>query len=134
MLFLTGYEFTMEDQEQCRQWNSRTSGHPERGACLAWKSLQVLLDKVSGTVSECPPLNDGWPPPSVARVRSTSSTTTAPSWLVMGIDGRVAAEAASLAGTLRLGRLIILCDANLITLSATTDATCTEDVGARCEA
>jgi len=46
----------------------------------------------------------------------------------------VAAEAASLAGTLRLGRLIVLYDANLITLSATTDVTFTEDVGARFEA
>ena len=46
----------------------------------------------------------------------------------------VAAEAASLAGTLQLGRLIVLYDANLITLSATTNLTFTEDVGARFEA
>ena len=46
----------------------------------------------------------------------------------------VAAEAASLAGTLQLGRLIVLYDANLITLSATTNVTFTEDVGARFEA
>ena len=46
----------------------------------------------------------------------------------------VAAEAASLAGTLRLGRLIVLYDANLITLSATTNLTFSEDVGARFEA
>ena len=46
----------------------------------------------------------------------------------------VAAEAVSLAGTLQLGRLIVLYDANLITLSATTNLTFTEDVGARFEA
>src|SRR5262249_19190801 len=46
----------------------------------------------------------------------------------------VAAEAASLAGDLRLGRLIVLYDANRITLSATTDVTFREDVGARFEA
>ena len=46
----------------------------------------------------------------------------------------VAAEAASLAGTLQLGRLILLYDANLVTLSATTNLTFTEDVGARFEA
>ena len=46
----------------------------------------------------------------------------------------VAAEAASLAGDLRLGRLIVLYDANLITLSATTNVTFSEDVGARFEA
>ena len=43
----------------------------------------------------------------------------------------VASEAASLAGELRLGRLIVLYDANLITLSATTNVTFSEDVGAR---
>jgi transketolase len=46
----------------------------------------------------------------------------------------VACEAASLAGTLRLGRLIVLYDANQITLSATTDVTFTEDVGDRFDA
>jgi transketolase len=49
------------------------------------------------------------------------------------IEG-VAAEAASLAGRFRLGRLIVLYDANLITLSATTNITFSEDVGARFEA
>jgi transketolase len=43
----------------------------------------------------------------------------------------VSAEAASLAGTLRLGRLIVLYDANQITLSASTDLTFSEDVGDR---
>jgi transketolase len=43
----------------------------------------------------------------------------------------VASEAASLAGDLRLGRLIVLYDANQITLSATTNVTFSEDVGAR---
>ena len=46
----------------------------------------------------------------------------------------VAAEAASIAGGLGLGRLIVLYDANLITLSATTNVTFREDVGARFEA
>src|SRR5438094_4765476 len=46
----------------------------------------------------------------------------------------VASETASLAGTLQLGRLIVLYDANLITLSATTNLTFSEDVGARFEA
>src|SRR5205085_8221440 len=46
----------------------------------------------------------------------------------------VAGEAASLAGTLRLGRLAVLYDSNRVTLSATTDVTFTEDVGAHYEA
>ena len=43
----------------------------------------------------------------------------------------IASEAASLAGDLHLGRLIVLYDANRITLSATTNVTFSEDVGAR---
>ncbi len=43
----------------------------------------------------------------------------------------VSAEAASLAGDLRLARLIVLYDSNLVTLAGTTDITFTEDVGAR---
>ena len=43
----------------------------------------------------------------------------------------ISSEAASLAGDLRLGKLIVLYDANRITLSATTDITFSEDVGAR---
>ncbi len=46
----------------------------------------------------------------------------------------IASEAASLAGELRLGRLIVLYDSNRITLSATTNITFAEDVGARFEA
>src|ERR1700720_2059309 len=57
---------------------------------------------------------------------------------VMASDGDmmegVAAEAASIAGQFRLGRLIVLYDANQITLSASTDVTFSEDVGARFQA
>ena len=54
---------------------------------------------------------------------------------VMASDGDmmegVAAEAASIAGQFRLGRLIVIYDANQITLSASADVTFNEDVGAR---
>ena len=57
---------------------------------------------------------------------------------VMASDGDmmegVAAEAASIAGQFRLGRLIVIYDANQITLSASADVTFTEDVGARFQA
>jgi len=57
---------------------------------------------------------------------------------VMASDGDmmegVAAEAASIAGQFRLGRLIVIYDANQITLSASADVTFSEDVGARFQA
>lgn len=134
LLFLTGYDLTLEELRQFRQWKSRTPGHPERGV-------------TPGVEVTTGPLGQG--------VGNSVGLAIAERWLattfnrpenevvdhytyVLASDGDlmegVAAEAASLAGTLRLGRLIVLYDANLITLSATTNLTFTEDVGARFEA
>jgi len=134
LLFLSGYDLTMDDIEQFRQWRSRTPGHPERGCTPG----------VEGTTG---PLGQGF--------ANSVGLAIAERWLaatfnrqgddvvdhctyVLASDGDlmegVASEAASLAGTLQLGRLIVLYDANLITLSATTNVTFTEDVGARFEA
>jgi transketolase len=134
LLFLTGYDLAMEDLEQFRQWRSRTPGHPERG-------LTPGVEVTTG------PLGQG--------VGNSVGMAIAERWLaatfnrqgddvvdhytyVLASDGDlmegVASEAASLAGTLRLGRLIVLYDANLITLSATTNLTFSEDVGAHFEA
>jgi transketolase len=134
LLFLTGYDLTMADIRQFRQWNSRTPGHPEHG-------------RTPGVEVTTGPLGQG--------VANGVGLAIAERWLaetfnrrdvdivnhytyVLASDGDlmegVAAEAASLAGTLRLGRLIVLYDANRITLSATTDLTFSEDVGARFEA
>jgi transketolase len=134
LLFLTGYDLTLEDLQQFRQWKSRTPGHPERGV-------------TPGVEVTTGPLGQG--------VGNSVGLAIAERWLattfnrpghevvdhytyVLASDGDlmegVAAEAASLAGTLRLGRLIVLYDANLITLSATTNLTFTEDVDARFEA
>jgi transketolase len=134
LLFLTGYDLTIAEIKQFRQWNSRTPGHPEHG-------------RTPGVEVTTGPLGQG--------VANGVGFAIAERWLaetfnrpdhdivnhytyVLASDGDmmegVAAEAASLAGTLRLGRMIVLYDANLITLSATTDLTFSEDVGRRFEA
>ena len=134
LLFLTGYDLTMGDLEQFRQWQSRTPGHPERG-------------HTPGVEATTGPLGQG--------IANAVGFAIAERWLattfnrpggdvvdhytyVLASDGDlmegVASEAASLAGTLRLGRLIVLYDANLVTLSATTNLTLSENVGARFEA
>jgi len=134
MLFLTGYDLSMKDIEQFRQWESRTPGHPEN-------------DRTPGVEVTTGPLGQG--------LANSVGLALAERWLaatfnrqaddvvdhytyVLASDGDmmegVAAEAASLAGRFRLGRLIVLYDANLITLSATTNITFSEDVGARFEA
>jgi len=134
LLFLTGYDVTLEDLEQFRQWGSRTPGHPERG-------------RTPGVEVTTGPLGQG--------VGNSLGLAIAERWLaatfnraghevvdhytyVLASDGDlmegVAAEAVSLAGTLQLGRLIVLYDSNRITLSGTTNLTFREDVGARFEA
>ena len=120
--------------KQFRQWGSRTPGHPEYGV-------------VPGAEVTTGPLGQG--------VGNAVGLAIAERWLaatfnrpghevvnhhtyVMASDGDmmegVAAEAASIAGQFRLGRLIVVYDANQITLSASADVTFTEDVGARFQA
>ncbi len=134
LLFLTGYDLKMDDIKQFRQWGSRTPGHPEYGL-------------VPGAEVTTGPLGQG--------VGNAVGLAIAERWLaatfnrpghevvnhhtyVMASDGDmmegVAAEAASIAGQFRLGRLIVIYDANQITLSATADVTFSEDVGARFQA
>jgi transketolase len=131
LLHLTGYDVTIDDLQHFRQWGSKTPGHPERG-------ITPGVDVTTG------PLGQGF--------GNAVGVAMAERWLaatfnrpgheivehrtyVIASDGDlmegISAEAASLAGDLRLGRLIVLYDANQITLSATTNVTFSEDVGAR---
>jgi transketolase len=135
LLFLTGYDLTMEDLKQFRQWNSRTPGHPERGSTPGVEVTTGPLGQGFGN-SVGMAIAERW-------LAATFNRPDTPDIVdhytyVLASDGDlmegVAAEAASLAGTLRLGRLIVLYDSNQITLSATTDITFTEDVGTRFEA
>jgi transketolase len=134
LLFLTGYDLTMDDIEQFRQWKSRTPGHPERGCTPGIEVTtgplgQGFANSVGLAIAE------RW---LAATFNRQGDDVVDHCTYVLASDGDlmegVASEAASLAGTLRLGRLIVLYDANLITLSATTNVTFTEDVGARFEA
>ena len=134
LLFLTGYDLTMEDLEQFRQWGSRTPGHPERGCTPGVEVTTGPLGQGFGN-SVGMAIAERW----LATTFNRHGDDVVDHYTyVLASDGDlmegVAAEAASLAGTLRLGRLIVLYDANLITLSATTNLTFSEDVGARFEA
>ena len=134
LLFLTGYDLTLEDLQEFRQWNSRTPGHPERGVTPGVEVTTGPLGQGVGN-SVGLAIAERW---LAATFNRPDNEVVNHYTYVLASDGDVmegvAAEAASLAGTLRLGRLIVLYDANLITLSATTNLTMTEDVGARFEA
>jgi transketolase len=134
LLFLTGYDVTIQDLEQFRQWESRTPGHPERGSTPGVEVTTGPLGQGIGN-SVGLAIAERW---LAATFNRAGHEVVDHHTYVLASDGDmmegVGAEAVSLAGTLQLGRLIVLYDSNLITLSATTNLTLTEDVGARFEA
>jgi transketolase len=134
LLFLTGYDLTLDDIEQFRQWQSRTPGHPEHGRTPGVEVTTGPLGQGFGN-SVGLAIAERW---CATTFNRQGDDVVDHFTYVLASDGDlmegVASEAASLAGTLQLGRLIVLYDANLITLSATTNVTFTEDVGARFEA
>ncbi len=131
LLFLTGYGLTLDDLQHFRQWGSRTPGHPERGDTPGVEVTTGPLGQGFGNAVGMA-IAERW---LAATFNRPGQPIVDHRTYVLASDGDlmegVAAEAASLAGDLRLGRLIVLYDANRITLSATTDVTFSEDVGAR---
>ncbi len=133
LLHLTGYDVMMDDLEHFRQWDSRTPGHPERHCAPGVEVSTGPLGQGTGN-SVGMAIAERW---LAARFNRPGHTIVDHYTYAIVSDGDlmegVAAESASLAGHLRLGRLIWLYDANLVTLSATTSVTFSEDVGRRFE-
>src|SRR5512142_2998700 len=131
LLFLTGYDLARDDLEHFRRWGSRTPGHPERGSSAGIEVTTGPLGQGFGNAVGMA-IAERW---LAATFNRPGHSVVDHRTYVIASDGDlmegVAAEAASLAGDLRLGRLIVLYDANRITLSATTNVTFSEDVGAR---
>jgi transketolase len=134
MLHLTGYDLPLEQIKQFRQWGSRTPGHPER-------------ELTSGVETTTGPLGQGFGngvgmaiAEAYLAARYNRAGFEIVNHFTYGIvsDGDlmegVAAEAASLAGHLKLGKLIYLYDNNHISLAAATDLTFTEDCAKRFDA
>ncbi|MGA8108739.1 MAG: transketolase [Acidobacteriaceae bacterium] len=134
VLHLTGYDLSIDDLKQFRQWGSRTPGHPEYGH----------TDGVEVTTG---PLGQGFAMGvgMAMAEKHLAAIYNRPGFDVVdhytyGLCGDgdlmegVSHEAASLAGTLGLGKLIYLYDDNLISLDGPTDLSFTEDVLKRFEA
>ena len=131
MLHLTGTSLSLQDLKDFRQWGSCTAGHPEFG-------------EAPGIETTTGPLGQGF--------ANGVGMAFAERWLnsrfgddlvdhftyVLCGDGclmeGISHEAASLAGHLGLGRLVVLYDDNKITIDGSTDRAFTEDVGRRFEA
>jgi len=131
LLFLTGYGLTVDDLEHFRRFGSRTPGHPERGVTTGVEVTTGPLGQGFGNAVGMA-IAERW---LAATFNRPGHSIVDHHTYVIASDGDlmegVSAEAASLAGDLHLGRLIVLYDANRITLSATTNLTFSEDVGAR---
>jgi transketolase len=131
LLHLTGYDLSLDDIRQFRQWGSRTPGHPEwhhtPGVEATTGPLgQGLADAVGMAIAEAH---------LAARFNRPGHTVVDHATWVLASDGDlmegVTAEACSLAGHLQLGKLGVLYDDNRISLAGTTNLSFTEEVAAR---
>ena len=134
LLHLTGYDVSIDDLRNFRQLHSKTAGHPEYGECPGIETTtgplgQGLANAVGFALAE-------------QRLAATFNREGFPvvdhrTWVVVG-DGclmeGISHEAASLAGTLGLGKLVCLYDDNGISIDGEVAAWFTEDVAARFEA
>ncbi|HSR46775.1 MAG TPA: transketolase [Anaerolineales bacterium] len=131
LLHLSGFDLTLDDLKRFRQWESKTPGHPEYG-------------HTPGVETTTGPLGQGFANGVGMAIaahhlaaRYNRSGTPLFNHRIFAIvsDGDlmegIASEAASLAGHLRLGRLIYLYDDNRISIDGSTDLTFTEDRAAR---
>lgn len=134
LLHLTGYALSLDEIKRFRQWGSLTPGHPEFGV-------------TPGVETTTGPLGQGFANGVGMAIAEAhlASTYNRPGHEVIDhfiyaivTDGDlmegVASEAASLAGHLRLGKLIYLYDDNKISIEGSTDVAFTEDRGKRFEA
>ena len=134
LLHLFGYGLTLDDLKNFRQWGSKTPGHPEYGV-------------TTGVEASTGPLGAGM---AMAVGMAMAETHLAAMFnkegypvvdhytYVLGGDGcmmeGINYEAFSLAGTLKLNKLIVLYDSNKISIEGNTDIAFTEDVPARFKA
>ncbi len=134
LYYLFGFGLTKEEIMNFRQLGSRTAGHPEYGVCPGVETStgplgQGIANAVGMAIAEDYLANkfnkEGFP-----IVDHYTIALCGDGCMQEGIEN----EAASLAGSLKLGKLIVLYDDNDITIEGDTDITFTENVGKRHEA
>jgi transketolase len=131
LLYLTGYDLPLEHIKQFRQWGSMTPGHPERGVLPGVETTTGPLGQGFGNgvgmaIAEAY-LAARYNRPGFEISNHCTYGIVSDGDLMEG----VAAEAASLAGHLQLGKLIYLYDSNHISLASSTHLTFTEDCAQR---
>ena len=128
MLHLTGFGLTLDDLRNFRQWGSPTPGHPEAG-CTAGVEVttgplgQGIANAVGMAVAE-----------SQMRARFGAGLCDHRVFVIAGdgdLSEGISHEAASLAGHLGLGRLVVVYDDNEVTIDGGTDLALSDDAAAR---
>ncbi|MGH2732843.1 MAG: transketolase [Actinomycetota bacterium] len=133
LLYLSGYNLSLDDLKAFRQWGSRTPGHPEY-------EITGLLETTTGPLGQGfgngvgmaiaeRVLAEQFNRPDFPIVDHFTYAFCSDGDLMEGISH----EAASLAGHLRLGKLVYIYDDNRITIDGSTDLAFTENVGRRFE-
>lgn len=131
LLHLYGYGLTMDDLKAFRQWGSRTPGHPEYGHTVGVETTtgplgQGVANAVGFAMAEAH-LAAKFNRPDFPIVDHYTYAICGDGCMMEGISS----EAASLAGTLGLGKLILLYDDNDISIEGNTNIAMREDVPAR---
>ncbi len=134
LLHLTGYDLPMEELKRFRQWGSKTPGHPEHGLTPGVEATTGPLGQGFGNAVGMA-LAERW---LASRFNRPGHEIIDHHTYAIVSDGDlqegIASEAASMAGTLGLGKLILLYDDNNISIEGNTAITFGENVAQRFEA
>ncbi len=134
LLHLFGYGLTIEDLKEFRQYGSKTPGHPEYGHTVGVETTtgplgQGFANAVGMAMAEAI-LSSKFNMPGHEIVNHYTYAISGDGCMMEGITS----EAASLAGTLGLGKLIVFYDSNRISIEGCTDIAFIEDTGKRFDA
>jgi transketolase len=134
LLYLTGYDLSLDEIKNFRQWGSKTPGHPEYrhtpGVELTTGPLgQGFANGVGLAIAEAH-LAAAYNQAGHEIVNHRTFGIVSDGDLMEGVSY----EAASIAGHLRLGKIVYLYDSNQVTLAGSTGLIFSEDVGKRFEA
>jgi transketolase len=131
LLHLTGYDLSLDDIKQFRQWGSRTPGHPEYGVTPGVEATTGPLGQGFGNGIGMA-IAERWLAQNYNKPGHQIVDHYVYSIVSDGdLEEGVSSEAASLAGTLRLGKLIYLYDDNGISIEGKTSIAFTENVAER---
>lgn len=131
LLHLSGYEVSLDDLKAFRQWGSLTPGHPEAGHTpgveVTTGPLGQGIGMAVGMAMAEKQLADRFNRPELPVIDHRTWVIASDGDIMEGISH----EAASLAGHLQLGKLIVFYDDNDITIDGATNLSMSEDVAAR---